>query len=108
MSLSQLGVCIIGEAEENRARTSMYPRYIFEILSHAGVFHDRIAVGELESKLDHLRVLVTVGEADLAESLKKKMTDWVNAGGMWISVAGLAGLESLLGVSRSQVTYKNW
>ena len=86
----------------------MYPRYIFEILAHAGVFHDRVAIAELESKLDQLRVLVTVGEADLADALKKKMTDWIDGGGMWISVAGLAGLESLLGVSRSQVTYKNW
>src|SRR6185437_12625953 len=107
MSESKLGVCVIGEAQLNAARTAMYPRYVFEILAHAGVFHAEIAVAELETRLDQIRVLVTVGEANLSDALKVKLTDWVNAGGMWLSVGGLAGLESLMGVARAGSTFNN-
>src|SRR4051812_21147396 len=102
------GVCVIGEASLNAARTVSYPNYIFEILTHAGVFHTKIAVKELEASLAGLRVLVTVGEADLSASLKQKLTDWVSAGGMWLSIGGIAGMESLLGVKRSPNTFSNW
>ena len=103
-----LGVCVLGEAEQNRARTVSYPYYVFEILAHAGVFHTRIDVKELETSLDQLRVLVTVGEGNPSDTLKKKLTDWINAGGMWLSVGGLAGLEELLGVARLPGTFANW
>ena len=103
-----LGVCVLGEAALNAARTVSYPNYVFEILAHAGVFHTRIDSNGLESQLDSLRVLVTIGEGQLDDSLRQQLENWVNAGGMWLSVSGLAGLESLLGVSRSQSSYKNW
>src|SRR5688500_16823387 len=99
-----LGVCVLGEAGPNAARTVMYPNYAFEILAHAGVFHEKIAPSEIEAKLDGLRVLVTVGEG----ALPKKLSDWVNAGGMWLSIGGLCGMEELLGVARLPVTFKNW
>ena len=108
MSFTELGVCVLGEAAENRARTVSYPRYVFEILAHAGVFYTAFTLPELEENLDDLRVLVTVGEADLTESLKAKLTAWVNAGGMWLSVGGIGGLDALLGLSRIDSTFKNW
>jgi hypothetical protein len=99
-----LGVCVMGEAAQNAARTCMYPHYIFEILAHAGVFHTRIAAGELDARLDEVRVLVTMGEGKAPEKLR----DWVNGGGMWISVGGLCGMEELLGVKRQVNSFANW
>src|SRR5437016_4065149 len=108
MPQSEFGVCVLGEAEQNRARTVSYPKYVFEILEHAGLFHTKIAVKELEASLASLRVLVTVGETELTEPVKQKLTDWVNAGGMWLSIGGIAGMETLLGVTRSPNTFSNW
>src|SRR5438128_702461 len=92
-----LGVCVLAEVAANKARTVSYPNYVFEILGHAGVFHTKLTVDELESRLDGLRVLVTVGEMELSESLRKKLGDWVRAGGAWLSVGGLCGMENVLG-----------
>src|SRR5687768_13349692 len=103
-----LGVCVFSEAGPNRARTSSYGGYAWEILSHAGIFHSEVEAKELESKLAGLKVLVTVGEADLPESTRSKLSEWVNGGGAWLCVGGLCGMESLLGVARLTSTYKNW
>src|SRR5438093_1001718 len=103
-----LGVCVLGEAELNKARASSYPKYVFEILGHAGVFHAKVEPKELEAALDRFRILVTVGEGTIADSLKKKLSEWVEAGGSWISIAGIEGLQSLLGVERVGSTFKNW
>jgi hypothetical protein len=103
-----LGVCVFAEAGPNAARTVSYPRYVNEILAHAGVFYQSIAPAELDAKLPQLRVLVTVGESTLPEATKKKLADWVNAGGAWLSVGGLCGMDELIGASRVAVSYKNW
>jgi hypothetical protein len=95
---------VIGEAAQNAARTVMYPHYVFEILAHAGVFHQRIAASDLDARLDQLRILITVGEG----AAPAKLADWVDAGGMWISIGGLCGMDELLGVKRQSSTYKNW
>src|SRR5690348_12103856 len=100
-----LGVCVFAEADINRARTVSYPNYVFEILAHAGAFHAPITPHDLEAKLPSLRVLVTVGEAELNESQRRKLSDWVRAGGAWLSVSGLCGMESLLGVERQKNTF---
>ena len=103
-----LGVCVFAEAGKNAARTVSYPGYVHEILAHAGVFYDKVAPAELEGKLASLRVLVTIGESALAEPVKQKLTDWVNAGGAWLSVAGTCGMDELLGVKRLSPTFRNW
>src|SRR5688500_6954726 len=103
-----LGVCVFAEAGKNAARTVSYPGYVHEILAHAGVFYEKVAPAEFEAKLAGLRVLVTVGESALPEPVKKALTDWVNAGGAWLSVGGLCGLDELLGVARTAVAYRNW
>jgi len=108
MTSLPLGVCVLGEAELNKARASSYPKYVFEVLAHAGVFHAKLEAKELEAALDGLRILVTVGEGTIADSLKKKLSEWVEAGGSWINIAGIEGLQSLLGVERVGSTFKNW
>jgi hypothetical protein len=103
-----LGVCILGEPGVNRGRAVSYPGYVFEILDHAGVFHARVPLADLESRLEDLAVLVTVGEADLEEPLRRRLAAWVEAGGRWLAVGGSGGLEELLGIERVAPTYGNW
>ena len=103
-----LGVCVFAEAGKNAARTVSYPRYVHEILAHAGVFYENIPPAELEGQLPGLRVLVTVGEGALTEPAKKKLTDWVEMGGAWLSVAGVCGMDDLLGVKRLSPAFRNW
>ncbi len=103
-----LGVCVFSEAAANRARAVSYPNYVFEILAHAGVFHTNLTTDQIESALPKLRLLVTVGEAELPASLKQKLTEWVRAGGAWLSVAGLCGMDELFGATPLHSTFKNW
>jgi hypothetical protein len=81
----------------NVARTVTYPGYIFEILNHAGLFHERIEVDAIESALDRLKILVTIGEWEFPDSLKQRLSDWVDNGGAWLSIAGMCGMENVLG-----------
>jgi hypothetical protein len=103
-----LGVCVLPEAGMNRPRTVEYPDYIFEILEHAGVFHLRVAIDDLDSALDRLGLLVTVGDAELPEALRNNLAKWVAAGGAWLSVAGLCGMEALLGATRQEPLMWSW
>src|SRR4051794_35826726 len=103
-----LGVCVWSEAGINRPRSVSYPRYMFEILTHAGVFHTPLTPLQLLEKLDSLRVLVTVGDHELTDELKKRLTKWVEAGGAWISVAGTCGMHDLLGATPVTPTYANF
>src|SRR5438067_4240826 len=103
-----LGVCVWSEAAINRARTVSYPRYVFEILNHAGVFHTPLTPPKLLEHLDELRILVTVGETELTNELKSRLTKWVEVGGAWISVAGTCGMEALLGAKPMPSTFANW
>jgi hypothetical protein len=103
-----LGVCVLEEAAPNRARTVSYPNYIFEILAHAGVFHTRFPPDQFQSVLPQLRILITVGEMDLPDAVRKQLSDWIEAGGAWLSLSGLCGMEAVLGVERMKNTYANW
>ncbi|HZT43203.1 MAG TPA: hypothetical protein VFA07_13620 [Chthonomonadaceae bacterium] len=103
-----LGVCVLPEPEPNRARTVSYPHYIQEILEHAGVCYRAIGLQNLREKLPQLRLLVTLGETELPEDLKASLRDWVGAGGGWISVGGICGLEELLGARYEPPAYTGW
>ena len=103
-----LGVCVFAEAGKNAARAVSYPRYVHEILAHAGVFYEPVEPAALAEKLPRLRVLVTVGDGALPDAAKAKLTEWVNAGGAWLSVGGLCGMDELIGAARIGVSYKNW
>ena len=92
-----LGVCVFPRVAENRARGVAYPNYIHEILAHAGVAYSSVDFEELELCLPQLRILVTVGEAEVPESLQQRLRDWVGQGGAWLSIAGLCGMNELFG-----------
>jgi peptidoglycan/xylan/chitin deacetylase (PgdA/CDA1 family) len=108
MAIVPLGVCVLPEPGKNGARTVSYPNYVFEILAHAGIFHTKLAEKELEAALGELKVLVTVGEADFPPPLRKKLADWIDGGGAWLSVGGLCGMGEVLGATRLSSTFKNW
>src|SRR5579871_5460731 len=103
-----LGVCVLPEPEPNRARTVSYPHYIHEILGHAGVCYETVETGDLAERLPRLRLLLTVGETELPEATRTTLRDWVDAGGGWISVGGLCGLEDLLGARAEPPAYQGW
>ncbi len=103
-----LGVCALPERGLNLSRSVQYPQYIFEILEHAGLFHERLAFDRLEHELDGIRILVTVGETGLSEALKSKLADWIAKGGAWISVGGACGMEDALGASLSEPAMWSW
>ncbi len=103
-----LGVCVFPEIGPNRARTTSYPHYIHEVLQHAGVFYTGVELNKLDLVLDSLKILVTVGETDLHEKVKHKLADWVKAGGAWISVAGVCGMDEVLGASLQKPDMWSW
>ncbi|HEX8520606.1 MAG TPA: hypothetical protein VF669_00035 [Tepidisphaeraceae bacterium] len=103
-----LGVCVFPEFGPNRARTVSYPGYLEEILAHTGVFHQRVAMEQLQSALASLKILVTVGEVELPEALKRTLADWVTSGGAWISIAGVCGMEQTLGAAIQKADMWSW
>ena len=103
-----LAVCIFCQPAKNVARTFQYPHYIREILDHAGICWDEIAVDDLEAALPSLRALVTVGDGSLPEEMKSALRTWVEQGGRWLSIAGACGLDDLLGVKLELPAYSGW
>lgn len=106
--LLPVGVCVLPESGLNTARTVTYPNYIFEILQHAGVFHQPLAMDEIEPGLTHLRLLITVGDATFPESLKSSLSRWVEDGGAWLSIAGTCAMDALLGATPVEPELASW
>src|SRR4051812_49346591 len=98
-----LAVCVFPEPDPNRPRTVQYPNYVHEILAHAGVCYANVTLADLPAMLPRTRLLVTVGEAALADDLKAKLREWVAAGGGWLSLGGTCGMEDVLGVAQGSV-----
>jgi hypothetical protein len=94
-----LGVCIFPEVDLNKARSVNYPKYLGEIIHHAGVCHTPVKFDELESQLDNVRILLTIGERAFSSAVKTKLKSWLEAGGQWISIAGVCGMGDTIGVS---------
>jgi peptidoglycan/xylan/chitin deacetylase (PgdA/CDA1 family) len=103
-----LGVCLLARPPQNKAQPVNYPAYIFEILSHAGLCYARIEQQDLINSLEHLRILVTVGEAELGGELAQRLAAWVKAGGAWLSVGGVCGMSETLGVDHLPPSFANW
>src|SRR2546421_5170188 len=101
-------VCVFPERGLNQARSVTYASYIEEILAHAGVFHTTLTLEQLESSLDDHRILLTVGDAELSDAQKSKLTNWVNQGGAWIALAGTCAMDELLGAIRQQPDMWSW
>lgn len=93
-----IGVCIFPEPAPNAGRASSQNGYVLEILAHAGICHEQLTPSELERRLDGVGVLLTVGEAALEDSQRAALGEWVAGGGAWLSIAGVCGLEQMLGV----------
>ena len=96
--ISPLGVCILPSPRPNAARTVTYPRYIHEILRHAGLCYAEIGLESLGDHLPDLRILLTVGDALISDALAEQLRTWVEEGGRWIAVGGNAGQHALFGV----------
>ena len=67
MNSFPLVVCVFPTVGQNRARTVSYPEYLDEVLRHAGVFHQRVGLAQLEGALESARILLTIGEAELSD-----------------------------------------
>ena len=59
MTNSPLVVCVFAAVGQNRARTVSYPEYLDEVLRHAGVFHQRIGLAQLEQSLSSASPIVS-------------------------------------------------
>jgi len=106
---SPLGVCVLPERGINLARTVTYPNYVFEVLEHAGVFHQPLELNELAGgALDRIRILVTVGDGELPPWVGAKLKAWLAEGGAWLSVAGTCGMDELLGATRVEPQTWAW
>ena len=102
-----VGLCVLPQVE-NRGRSVSYPAYMHEILSHAGLCYTGIDYENLQENLACVEILITVGETEFSDDLKKKLASWVKEGGAWISVAGVCGMSDLLGARILPLSYKAW
>jgi hypothetical protein len=103
-----IGVCVLPKPPINRAQPVNYPDYIHEILNHAGLCYARIEFAQLLSQLPTLKLLVTVGEAAFDAALQPALSEWVKAGGAWVSIGGVCEMGQLLGVAHAPPAYANW
>src|ERR1041385_133212 len=105
---SPLGVCVLPQRALNKARTVNYPNYIFEILNHAGLFHQALPLDQVEGALEEIGVLVTIGDAEVPASLRNKLAAWGRAGGAWLSIAGTFAMDELFGVTPEAPAMWSW
>src|SRR4051794_34712116 len=103
-----LGICVLPEQPINMARSVSYPRYIDEILQHAGLAYQAIALDVLAAALPRLKVLLTVGEYELPADLKSALSEWLRGGGCWLSIGGVCGMSEMLGAGIAPPAYVNW
>jgi hypothetical protein len=103
--LSPVGVCILPPPAHNASRTVQYGEYIYEIMDAAGLCYTKETAGELPARLSGLGVLLTIGESKLADETSAALREWVKGGGTWISVAGVCGLDDVLGVQALPAAY---
>lgn len=104
-----LGVCVLPEPAPNAPRSVRYGPYIHEILGHAGLCYDTLALEDLPRAFEGgLRILLTIGEYPLPESLKTELESWVAGGGAWLSVGGMCGMIELLGATVTSPSYISW
>src|SRR5262245_1443487 len=96
-----LKICVLPEQAPNKARSVSYPNYIDEILGHAGVAHEKIALDAIQSALGSTRVLVTVGEFEFGDATKQALAKWIQDGGCWLTIAGICGMSDVLGVNHA-------
>lgn len=108
MSNSPLAVCVLPQNAENMTRTVSYPDYIYEVLDHAGVCYARVSVDQLQGSLPDIRVLLTVGNAKLSDTLTNLLPEWVASGGAWIAISGVCGLAELFGVELEPASFSSW
>ena len=108
MATVPLVLCVFPTVGQNQARAVNYPDYVDEVLAHAGVFHNKVPLSQLEAALDSAKILLTVGEAKLPDSLKQKLTGWIESGGAWISIAGVCEMDAVLGASRQPPDMWSW
>src|SRR5688572_18996386 len=103
-----LGVCLWTPPHKNAARTVQHPGYIHEILAHAGLCYATVTPVDLAAALPSLRILVTVGETMPEESLRESLREWVEVGGVWVSIGGLCELPDLFGAVVELPSYSGW
>lgn len=102
------GVCVLPSPRINAARTVSYPRYIHEILHHTGLCYTEIGLENLGEQLANLRILLTVGDALISDPLAAHLRSWVEGGGRWIAIAGVAGQHELFGVTVEPPAYTSF
>ncbi|MCD6290736.1 MAG: hypothetical protein J7M34_09570, partial [Anaerolineae bacterium] len=103
-----IGVCVCPDPPLNAARTVGYPHYIHEILTHAGMYYVDVPADDLEATLPRLSLLVTVGEWDPSDEMKRRLWGWITNGGAWLSIGGVWGMTDLLGVEPDPPSYQSW
>lgn len=82
-----------------------YPHYIHEVLEHAGLFYDRIDETQLAEQLGGLKILLTVGGAELTEEAQVALRAWVEAGGAWLAVGDVLGAPDMFGLTYRPSAY---
>lgn len=103
-----IGVCILPQPPPNMARTLTYPRVALDTLVHYGIPHAEVPPDSLSDALPFLKVLVTLGNDALPKAVGKTLCDWVEAGGVWIGVGGVAAMPAMFGVEVEGPTYSSW
>jgi len=103
-----LGVCVLPLPGPSVGRTVSYPDYIHEILEHAGLCYALVEPATLVDRLPELRVLVTVGGADLPDDVRQRVPSWVKNGGSWLAIGGTGALPELFGVEPERPAFEGW
>ena len=106
--LSPLIVSVLPSPGPNAARTASNTPYLHDILAAAGLYYTTAEFDKLADALDQTSLLLTIGEKKLEPELAAALSEFVQTGGCWISIAGVCGLESLFGVKVAPPSYGSW
>lgn len=97
-------VCAFAEPPQNVPRNATLCHTVHEILAAVGMETLPVLPAEVESVLQESRILLTVGEGPVPDSI----VDWVAGGGVWIAVGGTCGHDALFGVRKLAPEFVLW
>jgi hypothetical protein len=92
----------------NAPRSVTHGHYIQEILQHAGLCHRQFGLSDIADELPGICMLLTVGEAQFSSSVRQALRNWIDNGGIWISIAGTCGCQEWFGVEVERASFAGW
>lgn len=94
-----LGIMIANALQATQPRFITYAHQMVDVLQQAGICHRQLEPADMQNMQDAgIEILITAGDLEFNSKQRELLKYFIENGGTWISIAGVCGAQSLLGV----------